>query len=118
MGEDKKGKGGTIRGMMTTRGSSRGYAGGRDSRDGRDRAYTQEDTHHHSAQGTVPPGQHAQDDAHHNDVPGHVTLSLPCTLHGEGLLLISSPPPLAFNMGGFSLVFYVHHSKPPLSHVA
>jgi hypothetical protein len=42
-----------MRGVMTMSGRGRGYTGGRD---GRDRAYTQEDTNHHSAQGMVPPG--------------------------------------------------------------
>jgi hypothetical protein len=54
--EDSKGKGGTTRGTMTMRGRGRAYARGRDGRDGRDRAYMQEDTHHHGAQRMVPPG--------------------------------------------------------------
>jgi hypothetical protein len=58
---DNKGKGGTTRGMTMTRGRGRGDARGRDGRDSRDGAYMQEDTHHHGAQGTVPPGQHAND---------------------------------------------------------
>jgi hypothetical protein len=49
MGEDEEGKGGMRRGR------GRGYTRGRD---GRDRAYMQEDTHHHGTQGTGPPGQH------------------------------------------------------------
>jgi hypothetical protein len=56
MGEDNKGKKGMTRGTMMTRGRGRGYVRGRDGRDGRDGAYAQEDTHHHDAQGTVPPG--------------------------------------------------------------
>jgi hypothetical protein len=44
------------RGTMMTRGRGRGYARGRDGRDRRDEAYMQEDTHHHGAQGTAPPG--------------------------------------------------------------
>jgi hypothetical protein len=45
--EDDEGKGGMMRGR------GKGYTGRRDSRD---RAYMQEDTHYHSAQGMVPPG--------------------------------------------------------------
>jgi hypothetical protein len=59
--EDSEGKGGTTRGTTTTRGRGKGYARGRDGRDGRDRAYVQEDTHHHGAQGTVPPGRCTND---------------------------------------------------------
>jgi hypothetical protein len=47
-----------MRGTTMRKGRGRGYTRGRDGRDG---DYMQEDTHHHGAQGTAPPGQHAND---------------------------------------------------------